>query len=81
MAQDARKGKSKQQNRDKPEAASGAGLAKIPPGRTPVLYCRTGVRSAQALAALHAAGFADACHLRGGIVAWTAEIEPDVPLC
>ena len=63
------------------ELISGAGLAKIPPGRTPVLYCQTGVRSAQALAALHAAGFAGACHLRGGIVAWTAEIEPDVPLC
>ena len=63
------------------ELISGAGLAKIPPGRTPVLYCRTGVRSAQALAAVRAAGFADALHLRGGIVAWAAEIEPDVPMC
>lgn len=63
------------------ELISGAGLAKIPAGRTPVLYCTTGVRSAQALAAVRAAGFADALHLRGGIVAWAAEIEPDVPMC
>ena len=59
---------------------SGAGLAMVPHDATAVLYCKTGVRSAQALAALHQAGFADAVHLRGGIVAWAAQLEPDMAM-
>jgi adenylyltransferase/sulfurtransferase len=58
---------------------SGEGLALLPVDRTPVLYCKTGVRSAQALAAVRAAGFATAMHLRGGIVAWAQRFEPDMP--
>ena len=54
------------------------GLAGLPPGRTPVLYCKTGVRSAAALAAVRAAGFADATHLLGGIVAWAQHFDPDM---
>ena len=54
------------------------GLAGLPAGRTPVLYCKTGVRSAAALAAVRAAGFADATHLRGGIVAWARQFDPDM---
>jgi adenylyltransferase/sulfurtransferase len=57
---------------------SGAGLAKLPMDRTPVLYCKTGVRSAEALAAVKSAGFADALHLQGGIVAWAKQLEPDM---
>ena len=41
-----------------------------------ILFCRSGVRSANALAALHAAGFSDASHLEGGILAWIDEVEP-----
>ena len=59
---------------------SGDGLAGLAPGVIPVLYCKTGVRSAQALAALHQAGFANAVHLRGGIVAWAAQLEPDMAM-
>lgn len=59
-----------------PELRSGAGLARIPTGRTPVLYCRTGVRSAQALTVLTGAGFSGAQHLRGGSEAWAARFEP-----
>ena len=59
---------------------SGDGLAGLAPGVIPVLYCKTGVRSAQALAALHRAGFADAVHLQGGIVAWAAQLEPDMAM-
>jgi adenylyltransferase/sulfurtransferase len=55
---------------------SGEGLAKLPQDRTPVLYCKTGVRSAEALAVVKKAGFADAMHLQGGIVAWAKQIEP-----
>jgi len=54
------------------------GLAKLPRGRTPVLYCKTGVRSAEALVAVRKAGFADAVHLQGGIVAWAEQMQPDM---
>jgi sulfur-carrier protein adenylyltransferase/sulfurtransferase len=57
---------------------SGEGLARIPHDRIPVLYCKTGVRSAEALAALKKAGFSDALHLQGGIVAWARQLEPDM---
>jgi sulfur-carrier protein adenylyltransferase/sulfurtransferase len=57
---------------------SGEGLAKLPQDRMPVLYCKTGVRSAEVLAALKKAGFADAVHLQGGIVAWAKQMQPDM---
>jgi sulfur-carrier protein adenylyltransferase/sulfurtransferase len=57
---------------------SGEGLAKLPHDRIPVLYCKTGVRSAEALAAVKKAGFSDALHLQGGIVAWAKQLEPDM---
>ena len=58
--------------------SSGEGLAKLPRDRMPVLYCKTGTRSAQALAALKKAGFSDAVHLQGGIVAWAEQMQPDM---
>ncbi len=57
---------------------SGEGLAKLPQDRMPVLYCKTGVRSAEALAAVKKAGFSDAVHLQGGIVAWAKQMQPDM---
>jgi len=36
------------------------------------VYCRSGNRSAQALAIMQAAGFTDVAHLLGGIAAWQA---------
>ena len=57
---------------------SGDGLARLPQDRVPVLYCKTGVRSAEALAVLKKAGFSDAIHLQGGIVAWAKQLEPDM---
>ena len=59
---------------------SGAGLALIPADRTPVLYCKSGARSAQALTVVRAAGFANARHLEGGILAWAQRFEPDMPV-
>lgn len=55
---------------------SGEGLSRLPHDRTPVLYCKTGVRSAEMLAVVKKAGFADAMHLQGGIVAWAKQIDP-----
>ncbi|HEY2503179.1 MAG TPA: adenylyltransferase/sulfurtransferase MoeZ [Mycobacterium sp.] len=57
---------------------SGEGLAKLPQDRMAVLYCKTGVRSAEALAAVKKAGFSDAVHLQGGIVAWAQQMQPDM---
>ncbi|MFZ0832866.1 MAG: adenylyltransferase/sulfurtransferase MoeZ [Mycobacterium sp.] len=57
---------------------SGEGLAKLPQDGIAVLYCKTGVRSAEALAAVKKAGFSDAKHLQGGIVAWASQLEPDM---
>ncbi len=57
---------------------SGEGLARLPQDRMSVLYCKTGARSAEALAAVKKAGFADAVHLQGGIVAWARQMQPDM---
>ena len=56
------------------------GLAMLPRDRRPVLYCKTGVRSAEALVAVRGAGFADAVHLQGGIVAWAQQMQPDMAM-
>ena len=58
---------------------SGEGLALLPADRVPVLYCKTGVRSAQALVAVRSAGFTTARHLQGGIAAWARQFQPDMP--
>jgi adenylyltransferase/sulfurtransferase len=57
---------------------TGEALAKLPLDRTPVLYCKTGVRSAEVLAIVKQAGFSDALHVQGGIVAWAKQLEPDM---
>ncbi|BBZ37914.1 adenylyltransferase/sulfurtransferase MoeZ [Mycobacterium conspicuum] len=57
---------------------SGEGLAQLPHDRMAVLYCKTGVRSAAALAVVRKAGFSDAVHLQGGIVAWAKQMQPDM---
>ena len=63
------------------EAAPDAALAEQgADGRRVVLVCKTGVRSARALAVLKAAGRTDAMHVGGGVLAWVREIEPDKPV-
>lgn len=51
-------------------------LAELDPGAPTVVYCHLGVRSARALDQLHAAGFARARHLAGGIDAWSRTVDP-----
>ncbi|WP_297730370.1 adenylyltransferase/sulfurtransferase MoeZ [Mycobacterium sp.] len=58
--------------------SSGEGLTQLPHDRKVVLYCKTGARSAEVLAAVKKAGFADAVHLQGGIVAWAKQVQPDM---
>lgn len=59
---------------------SGDALASLPHDRRIVLHCKTGIRSAEALAVLKQAGFADAVHLQGGILAWAGQIDPSLPI-
>ena len=40
-----------------------------------MLHCKTGVRSAEALAAVKQAGFKDAVHVQGGVTAWATRID------
>ena len=58
---------------------SGEALAELPQDRPLVLYCRTGVRSAEALAAVKAAGFKDAVHVQGGVTAWATQVDTSLP--
>ncbi|MEV5719514.1 adenylyltransferase/sulfurtransferase MoeZ [Amycolatopsis mediterranei] len=58
---------------------SGEALAELPQDKPIVLHCKSGGRSAEALAALHAAGFKDATHLGGGVLAWAKQIDPSLP--
>ena len=58
---------------------SGEALAELPQDKPLVLYCRTGVRSAEALAAVKAAGFRDAVHVQGGVTAWATQVDPRLP--
>jgi adenylyltransferase/sulfurtransferase len=44
-----------------------------------VAYCRSGPRSARAVAFLRQAGFRKARNLAGGILAWAARIDPHMP--
>jgi len=44
-----------------------------------VLHCKTGVRSAEALAAVKNAGFKDAVHVQGGVTAWATQIDKTLP--
>ncbi len=59
---------------------SGTGLSGLPRDTTPVLYCKSGARSAAALAIFERAGFSGAVHLRGGIVAWAQQFDPDMAI-
>ncbi len=63
----------------KGDILSGEALAKLPQDRQIVLHCKSGVRSAEALAALKAAGFKDAVHVQGGVLSWIKSVDPSLP--
>jgi molybdopterin/thiamine biosynthesis adenylyltransferase/rhodanese-related sulfurtransferase len=63
----------------KDEILRGDALASLPQDRQIVMYCKTGVRSAETLAAVKAAGFKDAVHVQGGVTAWVHQIDPSLP--
>ncbi len=63
----------------KGDILSGEALAGLPQDRPVVLHCKSGARSAEALAVLHKAGFADAVHVGGGVLAWIKQVDPSLP--
>jgi sulfur-carrier protein adenylyltransferase/sulfurtransferase len=63
----------------KGEFLDGSALEKLPHDKPVVLFCKVGARSAEALAVVKGAGFADALHVGGGINAWVSQIEPEKP--
>jgi adenylyltransferase/sulfurtransferase len=63
----------------KGEFLMGTALEKLDPAKRIVLHCKSGARSAEALAVVHAAGYKDAVHVGGGVLAWVNQIEPEKP--
>ncbi len=57
----------------------GSALERLPQDRRVVLYCKVGGRSAEALAVLKGAGFSDALHVGGGVLAWVNQVDPSLP--
>ncbi|MEU8923885.1 adenylyltransferase/sulfurtransferase MoeZ [Kitasatospora sp. NPDC048545] len=64
----------------KNEFLMGNALEKLPQDKKIVLHCKSGVRSAEVLAVVKAAGFANAVHLGGGVLGWVNQIEPHKPV-
>jgi adenylyltransferase/sulfurtransferase len=63
----------------KNEFLMGDALAGLPQDKQIVLHCKVGGRSAEVLAVVKGAGFKDAIHVGGGVVAWVNQIEPEKP--
>ncbi len=54
-------------------------IHELDPGRDIVVHCKTGARSAQAVALLRQAGFRNVVNLVGGINAWSLKVDTRVP--
>ena len=63
----------------KGEFLNGTALSSLPNDKQIVLHCKVGGRSAEVLAVVKDAGFSDAIHVGGGVVAWVDQIEPHKP--
>ncbi len=63
-----------------PKGDLAAHLSELPQDKPVILYCKTGVRSAEALAVLKGAGFASAQHVQGGVTAWANQVDKSLPV-
>jgi molybdopterin/thiamine biosynthesis adenylyltransferase/rhodanese-related sulfurtransferase len=63
----------------KGEFLSGAALERLPQDKRIVLHCKSGARSAECLAITKNAGFSDAVHVGGGVLAWINQVDPALP--
>ncbi|MCX6450507.1 MAG: adenylyltransferase/sulfurtransferase MoeZ [Actinobacteria bacterium] len=64
----------------KQEFLNGSALEKLPQDIPIILHCKSGVRSAECLAVLKQAGFSDATHVSGGVIAWAKQIDPSLAI-
>ncbi|WP_110207919.1 adenylyltransferase/sulfurtransferase MoeZ [Nocardioides daejeonensis] len=58
---------------------NGSALEQLPSDKQIVLHCKSGVRSAECLAIVKGAGYDNAVHVGGGVVAWVNQIDPSQP--
>jgi adenylyltransferase/sulfurtransferase len=63
----------------KGEFLNGNAIGEMPSDKQVVLHCKSGVRSAEVLAILKGAGYSDAVHVGGGVVAWVSQIDTSQP--
>jgi len=63
----------------KGEFISGEALSKLPQDKRLVLHCKSGARSAECLAIVKDAGFSDAVHVGGGVLAWVSQVDRSLP--
>jgi adenylyltransferase/sulfurtransferase len=63
----------------KDQFLTGAALEQMPQDKKIVLHCKSGARSAEVLAVLKNAGFSDAVHVGGGVLAWISQVDPSLP--
>ena len=63
----------------KDQFLSGAALERLPHDKRVVLHCKSGARSAECLAIVKNAGFSDAAHVGGGVLAWISQVDPSLP--
>ncbi|MDT0186613.1 adenylyltransferase/sulfurtransferase MoeZ [Microbacterium sp. ARD31] len=63
----------------KGEFLNGNAIGDLPSDKPIVLHCKSGVRSAEVLAIVKGAGFSDAVHVGGGVVAWVNQVDPSQP--
>jgi molybdopterin/thiamine biosynthesis adenylyltransferase/rhodanese-related sulfurtransferase len=63
----------------KDQILSGAALERLPQDKRIVLHCKSGARSSECLAVVKKAGFSDAVHVGGGVLAWVSQVDPSLP--
>jgi sulfur-carrier protein adenylyltransferase/sulfurtransferase len=54
-------------------------LGELDPEADIVIHCKSGMRSARACGILKAAGFKQVRNMKGGILAWSDQVDPSVP--
>ena len=54
-------------------------LHELDTAKTYVVHCKSGARSAKAIGQLRRVGFKRLLNLKGGILAWSREVDPSVP--
>jgi sulfur-carrier protein adenylyltransferase/sulfurtransferase len=54
-------------------------MGELDPGRAMIVHCKSGMRSAKAIALLRQHGFTKLRNLKGGILAWAERVDPAMP--